>query len=42
MTWWQFTEAVDGYVAANSDPSKDGLSDIETEQLWALAQLPDA
>lgn len=38
MSWWQFTESVDGWIAAHTDPSKEGLSEDEADGLWAMVQ----
>lgn len=39
MTLWQFGDLVDGWVRANSDPSKEGLNQAEENSLWALASV---
>jgi hypothetical protein len=39
MTWWQFSEAVDGFVASKSD-KEDGLSQEEEDGLAAMLDAP--
>lgn len=36
MSYWQFAEAVDGWIAANSDSKDEGLSPDEEDGLWNL------
>lgn len=38
MSWWQFTETVDGWIAAHTDPSQEGLSDDEADRLFEMVR----
>jgi hypothetical protein len=39
MTWWQFSEAVDGFVASKTS-GDEGLSQAEEDELSAMLDAP--
>lgn len=40
MSWWQFSEVVDGFVRSKSGGKDEGLSAAEEDQLGALLAAP--
>lgn len=40
MTWWQFSELIDGFVRSKTNDKDDGLSAAEEESLFALLNAP--
>ena len=40
MSWWQFSEVVDGFVRSKTGNKDNGLSQSEEEQLGALLNAP--
>lgn len=38
MTWWQFSEHVDGWVQANRPEKNDGLTPHEEDRLWEMVR----
>lgn len=40
MTWWQFSETIDGFVRSKSGDKAEGLSQVEEDELGALLNAP--
>lgn len=40
MTWWQFSEAIDGFVRSKTNDKDSGLSQNEQDELGALLNAP--
>jgi hypothetical protein len=40
MTWWQFSETIEGFVRSKTSDKEEGLSANEEEQMSALLNAP--
>lgn len=40
MTWWQFSETVDGFVRSKTNDKDVGISAAEEDELSALLSAP--
>lgn len=40
MTWWQFSETIDGFVRSKTGDKSEGLSQAEEDELGALLSAP--
>lgn len=40
MTWWQFSETIDGFVRSKTNDKDSGLSAVEENELGALLSAP--
>ena len=40
MSWWQFSETIDGFVRSKAGGKDEGLSQVEEDQLGALLDAP--
>jgi hypothetical protein len=40
MTWWQFSEVVEGFVKSKTGGKDEGLSQNEEDELGALLNAP--
>lgn len=40
MTWWQFSEVVDGFVKSKSDGRDEGFSAIDERNMDGLLSAP--
>ena len=40
MSWWQFSETIDGFVRSKTGDKDDGLSQAEEDELGALLDAP--
>lgn len=40
MSWWQFSETIDGFVRSKSGDKDEGLAEYEADGLTALLDAP--
>lgn len=40
MTWWQFSETIDGFVRSKTNDKDDGLSQSEEDNIAAMLAAP--
>lgn len=40
MSWWQFSETIEGYVRSKTSDKDSGLSAAEEDELGALLNAP--